>query len=204
MNSHKTLPPSAAKALNELGDSTAFPLSSLLSSSSGCSSSGWCANVFVARSLYLCFKYTFTVRNCVHPRHTNSNRKRKYLTIKHRLAHRVECHVARRVVFSWEGEVTSERLAFRHLPRNTARFSCATEGALFISAQLSTDAVSALRKVWVQIWLWKQPSALESRFGLAVRLVLKRKDLGSIPLRLSFHIKSCGLWTRSCDFVPLN
>ena len=29
----------------------------------------------------------------------------------------------------------------------TARFGYATEGALFISAQLSTDAVSALRKV---------------------------------------------------------
>ena len=27
----------------------------------------------------------------------------------------------------------------------------ATEGALFISAQLSTDAVSALRKVWILI-----------------------------------------------------
>ena len=35
----------------------------------------------------------------------------------------------------------------------------ATEGALFISAQLSTDAVSGLRKVWVLIRLWKQPSA---------------------------------------------
>ena len=33
-----------------------------------------------------------------------------------------------------------------------ARFSYAAEGALiFISAQLSTDAVSALRKVWVLI-----------------------------------------------------
>ena len=32
----------------------------------------------------------------------------------------------------------------------------------------------------------------------------KRKDLGSIPLRLSFLFKSCGLWTRSCDFVPHN
>ena len=39
----------------------------------------------------------------------------------------------------------------RHLPPNSARFSYATEGALFISAQLSTDAVSALRKVWVLI-----------------------------------------------------
>ena len=38
-------------------------------------------------------------------------------------------------------------IAFRHLPPNSARFSYATEGALFISAQLSSDAVSALRKV---------------------------------------------------------
>ena len=49
---------------------------------------------------------------------------------------------------------------FRHLPPNSARFSNAEEGALFISMQLSTDAVSALRKVWVLIRLWKQPSAL--------------------------------------------
>ena len=38
-------------------------------------------------------------------------------------------------------------IAFRHLPPDSARFSYATEGALFISAQLSSDAVSALRKV---------------------------------------------------------
>ena len=42
-------------------------------------------------------------------------------------------------------------IAFRHLPLNSARFDYATEGALFISAQLSTDPVSALRKVWVLI-----------------------------------------------------
>ena len=53
--------------------------------------------------------------------------------------------------------VHTPSIAFRHLPPNSARFSYATEGALFISAQLSTDAVSALRKVWVR--LWKQPSA---------------------------------------------
>ena len=40
-------------------------------------------------------------------------------------------------------------IAFRHLSPNSARFGDATEGALFISAQLSTDAVSALRKVRV-------------------------------------------------------
>ena len=49
--------------------------------------------------------------------------------------------------------------AFRHLPPNSARFGYATQGALFISAQLSTDTVSALRKVRVLITLWKQPSA---------------------------------------------
>ena len=40
-------------------------------------------------------------------------------------------------------------IAFRHLPPNSARFSYATEGALFISAQLFTNAVSALGKVRV-------------------------------------------------------
>ena len=38
---------------------------------------------------------------------------------------------------------------FRHLPPKSARFIYATEEAHFISAQLSTDAVSALRKVGV-------------------------------------------------------
>ena len=42
-------------------------------------------------------------------------------------------------------------IAFRHLPPNSARFGYATEGALFISAQLSSDAVSGLRKVRVLI-----------------------------------------------------
>ena len=44
-------------------------------------------------------------------------------------------------------------IAFRHLPPNSARTGYATERALFISAQLSTDAVSALRKDWVLIKL---------------------------------------------------
>ena len=43
--------------------------------------------------------------------------------------------------------------AFWHRPPNSARFSYATEGALFISAQLSTDAVSVLQKVRVLIKL---------------------------------------------------
>ena len=42
-------------------------------------------------------------------------------------------------------------IAFRHLPPDSARFGYATEEVLFISAQLSTDAVSALRKVRVLI-----------------------------------------------------
>ena len=47
--------------------------------------------------------------------------------------------------------VHTPSIAFRHLSPNSARFSYATEGALFISAQLSGDAVSALRKVPVLI-----------------------------------------------------
>ena len=58
-----------------------------------------------------------------------------------------------------DGLLHTASTAFRHLPPNSARFSYATEGALFISVQLSTDAVSALRKVRVLIRLWKQPSA---------------------------------------------
>ena len=44
-------------------------------------------------------------------------------------------------------------IAVRHLPPNSVRFGYATEGAFFVSAQLSTDAVSALRKVRVLIGL---------------------------------------------------
>ena len=57
----------------------------------------------------------------------------------------------------WEESVWAQCIThtpsidFRHLPPNSARFSYATEGALFIFAQLSTDAVSALRKVRVLI-----------------------------------------------------
>ena len=42
-------------------------------------------------------------------------------------------------------------VAFRHPPPNSARIDYATEGVLFIAAQLSSDAVSALRKVPVLI-----------------------------------------------------
>ena len=42
-------------------------------------------------------------------------------------------------------------IAFRHLLPDSARFSYAIEGTLFISALLSSDAISALRKVRVLI-----------------------------------------------------
>ena len=42
-------------------------------------------------------------------------------------------------------------IAFQHLPPNSARFGYATEGGLFISAQLSTDMVSTPREVRVLI-----------------------------------------------------
>ena len=56
------------------------------------------------------------------------------------------------------GGTHTPSIAFRHLPLNSARIAYATEGALFISVQLSTDAVGALPKVWVRIKLWKQCS----------------------------------------------
>ena len=46
--------------------------------------------------------------------------------------------------------VHTPSITFWHLPQNSTGIGYATEGVLFISAKLSTDAVSALiRKVWV-------------------------------------------------------
>ena len=60
-----------------------------------------------------------------------------------------------------EGRNYTPSIAFWHLPPSSARIGYATEGALFISAQLSTDAVSALRKVWVLLRLWKEHIAFK-------------------------------------------
>ena len=43
--------------------------------------------------------------------------------------------------------------AFWHLPPNSARNGHATEGAIFVSTQLSTDAVSTLQNVWALVRL---------------------------------------------------
>ena len=42
-----------------------------------------------------------------------------------------------------------QSLAFRHLFPNSARFGYTTEGSVFISTQMSTNAVSTLWKAWV-------------------------------------------------------
>ena len=63
------------------------------------------------------------------------------------------------------GLIYTPSIAFRHLPPNTARFGYATEEALFISAQLSTNTVSALQKVWLLIRLRKQPSMRRIHHG---------------------------------------
>ena len=72
-------------------------------------------------------------------------------------------HVSTQTAIGRALTASVDALAFRHLPPNSARFGYATEGAFFISAQLFTDAVSALRKVRVLIRLWKQPSAQHAR-----------------------------------------
>ena len=65
--------------------------------------------------------------------------------------HQVDSAIARHVLDH------TPSIAFRHLPSNSTRLGYATGGALFISAQLFTDAV-ALRKIWVLKRLWKQHS----------------------------------------------
>ena len=57
------------------------------------------------------------------------------------------------------GEPHTPSIAFRHLPPNSARFSYAA-GELFTSAQLSTDAVSALRKL-IKLQPLRHPSLEE-------------------------------------------
>ena len=79
-----------------------------------------------------------------------------------------DCHVNNSTVWVQDDDTCQDdktkhkahtpSIAFQHLPPNSARISYATQGALFISVQLSSDVVSALWKVWVLIWLQKQPS----------------------------------------------
>ena len=61
--------------------------------------------------------------------------------------------ISAKALLSVDGVSHTPSITFRHLPPNSARFSYATEGALFPSMQLSADAVSALRKVRVLIRL---------------------------------------------------
>ena len=66
---------------------------------------------------------------------------------RHHLLDKTRAVPGRHLLFTRVDESThTPSTAFRHLPPNSARFSFATEGALFISAQLSSDAVSAIRK----------------------------------------------------------
>ena len=56
-----------------------------------------------------------------------------------------------------------------------ARIGYATEGALFVSAQLSTDAVSTLRKVWVLITL---RASLSGTFFQRKNVIDQRLEFG--------------------------
>ena len=63
-----------------------------------------------------------------------------------------------------------------HLP-NSARIGYATEGALFVSMQLSANTVSALSKVWVLIRLWKQHSVQAHMKTSDVSATAKKRNL---------------------------
>ena len=84
--------------------------------------------------------------------------------------------------------------AFWHLPPNSARFSYTTEGAFSISMQLFSDAVSALRKVLVLMWLeatYHQSTHLNMR---CIHPGYKKKE---------FHLDSndCGFICAGVNFV---
>ena len=51
------------------------------------------------------------------------------------------------------------------------------------------------RSVWLGDGMARESASVDSEHG-------KQRDLGSNPLRLSFPLESCGLWTLFCDFVP--
>ena len=61
--------------------------------------------------------------------------------------------ISAKALLSVDGVSHTPSITFLNLPPNSARFSYATEAALFISVQQSTNAVSTLRKVWVLIRL---------------------------------------------------
>ena len=80
-------------------------------------------------------------------------------------------------------------IAFWHLPPISARNWYATEGAFFMSLQPTTDVVSALRKVWVLIRLWKQHSikAPVSTWGTSTWGTKKKKRVPSWFKGFWFH-----------------
>ena len=61
--------------------------------------------------------------------------------------------------------------------------------ALFISAQLSTDAVSALRKVWVLIWLWKRQNVQACTWTWSASAAGKNKRVPSRFKRAWFYLR---------------
>ena len=75
----------------------------------------------------------------------------------------VRLHARLRGLLTWSRTVTSHtRLRTLRAPLSGTFLQTLPDLVTpLISAQLSTDAVSALRKVWVLIRLWKQPSVCE-------------------------------------------
>ena len=88
--------------------------------------------------------------------------------------------------------------AFRHLPPNSARFGYAAEGVLFISAQLSTDAFSALRKVCMGTYNYDCGSSLTPKHP-------RKQETHSFRVkeRVKFRLDSndCGFICAGVNFV---
>ena len=81
-------------------------------------------------------------------------------------------------------------IAFQHLPPDSAITGYATEGALLLFAQLSTDAVSALRKVWVlrRLWKWHSTQA-------PIRLGWKKRSSLSIQTTSVWFVLVQATWS---------
>ena len=134
-----------------------------------------CCDKYLSRQKFCCEKHVFVATNIIF------SRQAYFCRIKHLFVATILC--LSRQNFGRDKNDTCG--SSRQYYFSCSRFIAAAEAVCFLSLLV--------------------PLSLESRFGLAVRREAgKRKDLGSVPLRLSFLFKSCGLWTRSCDFVPHN
>ena len=89
-------------------------------------------------------------------------------------------------------------IAFRTFLQTLPELIRPLKGALFIDAQLSTYAVSALWKIWVRVTrLWKQHSIEACMWTWGAPAPDVKRDL--CPFKWFWF---CVLWCKQCGFLP--